>query len=165
MPTPPATSAAAAAAHAPRPMHFERPLRIRFSHCDPAGIVFFPQYLVLFNQLVEDWFDHGLGIGYAHMLGPRRIGLPIVRLECDFRAISRMGDDVQLGLWVERAGGKSLTLHMQCRAGAQLRVQARKVLVFTNLDTHQAIAIPEDVRAALQALPPTTAPIAPDAGV
>ena len=160
----PSANSATTATHAPRPMHFERPLRIRFSHCNPAGIVFFPQYLVLFNQLVEDWFDHGLGIGYAHMLGPSRIGLPIVRLECDFRAISRMGDDVQLGLWVERAGGKSLTLHMQCRAGAQLRVQARKVLVFTNLDTHQAIAIPEDVRAALQALPPVPMRPAPAAG-
>jgi acyl-CoA thioesterase FadM len=29
------------------PIVFERPVRIRFAHCDPAGIVFFPQYLVL----------------------------------------------------------------------------------------------------------------------
>ncbi|MDF6762844.1 acyl-CoA thioesterase, partial [Escherichia coli] len=36
--------------------HFERAARIRFAHCDPAGIVYFPQYLVLFNVLVEDWF-------------------------------------------------------------------------------------------------------------
>ncbi len=36
-------------------MTFERPVRIRFSHCDPAGIVFFPQYLVMTNDvLVED---------------------------------------------------------------------------------------------------------------
>ncbi len=38
---------------------FERPVRIRFSHCDPAGIVFFPQYLVMTNALVEDWFNEG----------------------------------------------------------------------------------------------------------
>lgn len=133
-------------------MHFERPVAIRFSHCDPAGIVFFPQYLVLFNQLVEDWFNDGLQIGYAQMLGPRRIGLPIVRLECDFRAISRMGDAVQMGLRVARVGGKSLQLQMQCRAGDELRVAARKVLVFTSLDNHQAIPIPPDVRAALNGM-------------
>ena len=35
------------------PRHdFERPRRIRFAHCDPAGIVFFPQYLVMLNNLV-----------------------------------------------------------------------------------------------------------------
>ena len=41
------------------PAVFEREALIRFSHCDPAGIVFFPQYLVMFNGLVEDWVDPG----------------------------------------------------------------------------------------------------------
>ena len=41
------------------------PLRIRFAHCDPAGIVFFPQYLVMLNGHVEDWFTDGLGLSYA----------------------------------------------------------------------------------------------------
>lgn len=35
------------------PMKFSRPHRIRFSECDPAGIVFYPQYFVLFNDLLE----------------------------------------------------------------------------------------------------------------
>lgn len=133
-------------------LHFTRDYRIRFSHCDPAGIVFFPQYLVLFNQLVEDWFTDGLGISYADLLGPRRIGLPIVRLECDFRAISRMGDTVAFGLAVERIGGRSLTLTLEARGSDALRVSSRQVLVFTSLDTHQAVSLPADVRAALSAL-------------
>ena len=45
---------------------FERELRIRFAHCDPAGIVFFPQYLVMVNNLVEDWVTDALGVPYAH---------------------------------------------------------------------------------------------------
>ena len=52
---------------------FDMPVRIRFSHCDPAGIVFFPQYLVLTNALVEDWFTECLHVDYAHMIGERRI--------------------------------------------------------------------------------------------
>ena len=31
-----------------------RERRIRFSDCDPAGIVFYPQYFVMFNGLVEE---------------------------------------------------------------------------------------------------------------
>jgi len=141
------------------PARFERPARIRFGHCDPAGIVFFPQYLVLFNGLVEDWFTDGLGISYANLLGPRRVGLPIVKLQCDFLAVSRMGDDVVLGLQVQRIGQSSLTLAVDCTAAApsggqgpqQVRVRAEKVLVFTSLETHRAIAIPADVRDALLA--------------
>jgi 4-hydroxybenzoyl-CoA thioesterase len=140
-------------AAAPPPVaRFERDYRIRFSHCDPAGIVFFPQYLVLFNQLVEDWFTEGLGISYARLLGPRRIGLPIVRLECDFRAIGRMGETLTFGLDVERVGGKSLTLALDASGDGGLRVASRQVLVFTDLDTHRAIGLPEDVRAALAAV-------------
>lgn len=131
------------------PARFERDYPIRFSHCDPAGIVYYPQYLVLFNHLVEDWFTEGLGVSYADMLGTRRIGLPIVRLECDFRAISRMGETLRFGLAVERAGGKSLTLALDARLGEAQRVAARQVLVFTSLETHNAIDIPADVRAAL----------------
>ena len=130
---------------------FERVYAIRFSHCDPAGIVFYPQYLVLFNHLVEDWFTEGLGVDSARMLGARRIGLPIVRLECDFRAISRMGDAVSFGLVAERVGGRSLTLALTARVADELRVAARQVLVFTDLDTHRAIDLPADVRAALAA--------------
>ncbi len=129
---------------------FERVYPIRFSHCDPAGIVFFPQYLVLFNHLLEDWFTHGLGIDYAELIGPRRVGTPTVRLECDFRAISRMGEDVAFSITPERVGGKSLTLAIEARRGDELRVGARQVLVFTSLDTHRAIDMPADVRAALQ---------------
>lgn len=128
---------------------FERIRRIRFSHCDPAGIVYFPQYLVLFNQLVEDWFTEGMGISYADMLGKRRLGLPIVRLECDFRAISCMGEALRFGVTIERIGGKSLTLSLDAVCDTQLRVASRQVLVFTDLETHRAVPIPDDVRAAL----------------
>ena len=129
---------------------FEVEEAIRFAHCDPAGIVFFPQYLVLLNMLNERWFDEGLGVPYAHYIGVRRLGLPTVRLECDFRAISRMGEDVTFSITPERVGGKSLTLAIEARHGDELRVRARQVLVFTSLDTHRAIDMPADVRAALQ---------------
>jgi 4-hydroxybenzoyl-CoA thioesterase len=134
--------------------HFERPLRIRFGHCDPAGIVYFPQYLVMLNGLLEDWFTDGLGVSYAELLGPRRVGTPTVRLECDFTAISRPGDEVRLCLRVERLGGSSMTLRFACLAGGEVRLSAQQVLVFTSLDTHRAIPIPADVRHAIESRHP-----------
>ena len=128
---------------------FERPLRIRFAHCDPAGIVFFPQYLVMINNLVEDWVGDALGVPYAELLGRRRTGMPTVSLHCEFTAISRMGDDVMLGLSVERIGTRSITLQIGCRCGDEQRFHMRQVLVFTDLDTHRAVDIPADLRAAI----------------
>lgn len=129
---------------------FEREVPIRFSHCDPAGIVFFPQYLVMLNNLVEDWFNEELRIAYAQLLGPRRVGLPTVSLACEFTAPSRMGETVALGLSIERLGGASLTLKLGCRLGDEARMSARQVIVATSLDVHRAIPLPHDVRAALE---------------
>jgi 4-hydroxybenzoyl-CoA thioesterase len=129
---------------------FERPLRIRFAHCDPAGIVFFPQYLVMINNLVEDWVSDALGVPYAELLGRRRTGMPTVSLQCEFTAISRMGDDVLLGLTVERLGTRSITLQIGCRCGDEQRFRMQQVLVFTSLDTHRAVDIPADLRAAIE---------------
>ena len=35
---------------------FTRSVPVRFSHCDPAGIVYFPHYFDMFNGLIEDWY-------------------------------------------------------------------------------------------------------------
>jgi len=138
-------------------LNFERERVVRFSDCDPAGIVFYPQYFVMFNGLVEDWFDDGLQIGYERLVAQRRIGLPTVRLEADFRGVSRFGDKVKLALAVERVGERSLTLQLQCLgAGGDLRMQMRQVLVTTSLASHQAIAIPSDLREALHRAPQAT---------
>jgi 4-hydroxybenzoyl-CoA thioesterase len=129
---------------------FQRTVRIRFAHCDPAGIVFFPQYLVMLNNLVEDFVTDALGVPYADLIGRRRTGLPTVGLQCEFTAVSRMGEDLTMGLSVERIGGRSITLRVGCRCGDERRMHARQVLVFTDLDTHRAIDIPGDLRAALE---------------
>jgi 4-hydroxybenzoyl-CoA thioesterase len=60
-----------------------------------------------------------------------------------------MGEDVMMGLSLEQVGTKSITLQHGCRRGDELRMRVRQVLVFTNLDTHRAIDIPADLRAAL----------------
>jgi 4-hydroxybenzoyl-CoA thioesterase len=130
---------------------FRSPRRIRFSDCDPAGIVFYPQYFVMFNGVMEDWVDGPLGIGFAELVSRRRIGLPTVRLEADFRAVSRFGDEVVLSLEVERLGGRSLTLGLRCEsAGGELRMAIRQVVVTTSLETHQAVEVPPDLRAAIE---------------
>jgi len=129
---------------------FEREVLVRFAHCDPAGIVYFPQYLVLFNGHVEDWFNEGLGIGYAHFIGERRCGLPMVKLDCEFKAPSRMGERLTLGLGVTKVGNSSISLQLSASAQGQLRVLSKQVLVTTSLDTNKSIPIPDDLRARLE---------------
>ncbi len=131
-------------------MRFVATRVVHFADCDPAGIVFFPQYLVMLNTLIEQWFDEGLRIPFANYIGTRRTGLPTVRLEVDFTAVSRHGDVLTQELAVARIGRSSLELRSAFKGGDELRLRARQVLVCTSLETHRTQAWPDDVRAALQ---------------
>ena len=122
---------------------------IRFHHCDPAAIVFYPQYFVLFHELVEDWFSTGLGIDYAKFVRDRGIGLPMVKVECEFLAPSHMGDTLTLELTVKRLGGSSIMLGVRGRVGERENVRATLLVVHSSVKELRAVPIPADLRAAM----------------
>ena len=98
-------------------MAFVSDKQIRFHHCDPAGIVFYPQYFVLINELVEDWFDRRLGIPFSDLHRDERLGVPMGRVECDFLAPSRIGDHLAFMLEVVHLGNASLRIAVTARSG------------------------------------------------
>jgi len=65
--------------------------------------------------------------------------------------VGSYGEEVTMGLSVEKLGTKSLTLQLGCRHGDEQRMSARQVLVFTSLDTHLAVPVPADLRRAIEA--------------
>lgn len=132
-----------------QPSHhrFEREVMVRFAHCDPAGMVFYPQYLVILNGLVEDWMRDALGFPYAELVQRDRIGLPSVSLACEFLAPSLLGDALILGLSVERLGRSSIQLALGARSGDCIRMRMRQSIVVTSLETHRPIELPDSMRA------------------
>ncbi|ASR88020.1 acyl-CoA thioesterase [Alcaligenes aquatilis] len=130
---------------------YEQEHRIRFSECDPAGIVFYPQYFVMFNDLMEAWIDSMTPEGFHNMIASKRVGMPSVHIEAEFKSISRMGDDVVMSLGVERIGNSSLTLLLRCIGkDGVLRMQVRQTVVTTSLETHLGISIPDFLRNPMQ---------------
>ena len=125
--------------------------RIRFSECDPAGIVFYPQYFILFNDLLEEWIDSFLPGGFNGLIAEHKVGLPTVNLQANFRSISQMGDDVFLKIGVKKIGSRSLQLVWQCVGqDGVLRMEVEQVIVTTSLVTHAAIEVPEFLRTPMQ---------------
>lgn len=126
-------------------------LRVRFSHCDPAGIVYYARYFDMLNGVVEDWFEEALGLSYADFIGPRRVGLGYARAEADFSRPAFMGDDLVFVVLAARIGGASLALDIHGYRGEEPILTAQPVIVTTSLVEHRAIPIPDDLRAALEA--------------
>lgn len=129
---------------------FSVTLPIRFSQCDAAGIVYFPNYFDLVHACLEDWYEQVLGFGFTKLVGSGH-GAPIVHAECDFSAPSRMGDRVQLTLLVERLGGASVTYRFIGHADGFERFNAKIVTAFMALATGKAVPILPEIRARIEA--------------
>ncbi|MCE9570602.1 MAG: acyl-CoA thioesterase [Rhodocyclales bacterium] len=129
---------------------FECDKLIRFHHCDPAGIVFYPQYFVLFNELVEDWFNQGLAIDFARLHVEDGIGIPMGSIECKFLSPSKVGETLRLSLSINRIGKSSLQLNVTGKSGGETRVQATLTVVQASLKTRRSLPFPDDMRARLE---------------
>lgn len=128
-------------------MEFQRRKRIRFHHCDPAGIVFYPQYLVLCNEVVEDWFEDGLGVSFFRLHNELRRAVPMRRLEADFLAPSVHGEALDFSLTVEKVGASSLVLSIRAEKGGKRRFSSRQTVAWAALDgAPRAVAIDDEWR-------------------
>ncbi len=134
---------------APSERAWRTTIPIRFSHCDPAGIVYFARYFDLLNGVVEDWFCQELQIDYHEMIGRRRVGLGYVSANAEFARPSFMGDQLEFAVVIHRIGRSSLTIHIHAFRGSEPVLVARLVIVTTSLEIHRSIPLPDDLHAAL----------------
>jgi 4-hydroxybenzoyl-CoA thioesterase len=125
---------------------------VRFAHCDPAGIVFYPRFLEMFNALVEDWCLDELQVSFADIHDARGWGLPTVHLEVDYLAYCRLGEVLSATLVVRNIGRTSLTLEIVLTGpDGTDRVRGRVVLVLTDAATKRSFPIPPDLRERMSA--------------
>ncbi len=132
-------------------MQFLNPKLIRFRHCDPAGIVYYPRYYELLHETQEDFLAH---IGFhEHILIASGQGVPIVNMQTDFVGMSRHGDRVVVALDLWKLGNASIGMRYVVHSAgdeADVRLKARSVVVLSGTGAHaQAIRIPQGMRDAL----------------
>lgn len=129
-------------------MGFVFPQKVLFKHCDPAGIVFYPRYFEMLNDAIEAMFDQALDWSFAQMHPAH--GIPTATVTMDFKAPSRLGDDLVLHVAIRKLGRSSMTLQTVALAGTQVRFVADQVLVC--VEDGRPMPWPPSVRALAQAL-------------
>ena len=128
-------------------MSFTKSTLIRFRHCDPAGIVFYPRYFEMLNDLVEDWFQ-SMDWDFASLHSEKQQGIPTVKIETEFLAASRLGDVLELRLELLKLGNSSFELAYVASCNGELRLQAKANLVYISNDGQQikSLPIPDKLR-------------------
>jgi len=85
---------------------FTKQEKIRFKHIDYAGIVFYPRFLEMLNDLVEDWFEEALERPFSKMHETN--GIPTVDLKVQFKNAARIGEILTKKLWVKELKTSSI---------------------------------------------------------
>ena len=135
-------------------MKFTTQKLVRFHHCDPAGIVFYPQFYYLLHEVQDDFLAH---IGFPeHGLIAGGHGMPIVDMKTEFLGMCRNGDELTMTLELTRIGGASLRMHYEIHALTQagcastaIKLRAYGVVVYSTVPQGKPLPIPDELRAAL----------------
>jgi 4-hydroxybenzoyl-CoA thioesterase len=119
---------------------------VRFGHCDPAGLIFYPRYFDLIHEAKEDWFGDALGWSFSRMIHELKLGFPIVRLASEFHSPSRLGEDLTITLTVPQLGRSSLAIDYAVSCGDEARADMRTVVVQVDLADGRPRSITGELR-------------------
>lgn len=84
-------------------------LQVEWGHCDPAGIVFYPNFFTWFDQGAHHLFD-AAGANIGRLMEEHGGILPIVDAQARFLSPSRYGDMIQITSWVSEWKEKRLVV-------------------------------------------------------
>lgn len=129
---------------------WSRTVTIHFGQCDPAGIVYTPNFFDIFNTVIEDWFSEHLGIDYHGIIRDRRIGMGYAQAGSNFFIPVKMSEKLDIFVIVKRLGNASYTLNLHAMKAGKEAVRGEFVAVTTSLETHRPVPIPDDLKGALQ---------------
>ncbi|EPC01854.1 hypothetical protein L861_19580 [Litchfieldella anticariensis FP35 = DSM 16096] len=120
--------------------------KVRFQHCDPAAIVFYPRYFEMINSVIEDYFAEVVEVDFRAMHVERHVGVPTVSIETHFHAPSHLGDELEFSLEPTAVGTTSLTLSIRACCGDEARLSCQSTLVFVDMDSGRPIPWPDAMR-------------------
>lgn len=120
---------------------------IRFSHCDPAGVLYFPHLFDFVNAAMEDWFAQRLGLPFHVLHLELRRGNPVLRTRCEFVAPCRFGETLALDLEPLAVGRSSIEARLSGSVAGAPRLRVRHKTALMSLQTMRAVELPEELRA------------------
>lgn len=124
---------------------FTTTILVRFGDLDPAGIAYYPNLVNFLHVAFEDFFAGHLGRPYPEVYR-EGIGFPTVRVDMEFLSPVRYGDQVQVGVAVERVGRSSVQLRYEGSVGGRAVFRARHTAVTVDMKTFTPTPVPDWLR-------------------
>ena len=133
-------------------------VRVEFGDCDPAGIVFFPNFSRWMDAASLAFFMQSGLPPWRELVKTRGIvGTPLLEIHTRFVKAATYGEELLISTHVEEWRAKTFTqVHRVTRAGAdgsdELICEGRETRAFVCRDAEdpdrlRAMPVPEDIRA------------------
>lgn len=126
---------------------------VHFGDCDPAGIVFFPNFSKWMDQASMAFFV-ACGVPPWRELARTRgiIGTPVLEIQTRYARAATYGEQLQVHTTVESWAAKTFTHRHQVRRGDDLICEGTEVRAFVVRDPSdpgriKAVPIPADIQA------------------
>ena len=133
---------------------FTLDITIDWADCDPAGIVFYPQFFRMMNTATHEMFGKA-GLPFHEMVQRYgTAGVPMLDVQATFRSPARYGDRVHIESEVAEWRDKTFIVRHVMRLGARVVLEAREVRVWAIEDKAapngmRAVPIPAEIKAML----------------
>ena len=119
---------------------------VRFRDLDPMGHVNNAVFLTYIESARAAFLQH---LGAVQTL--EDLAIIVARVEIDFRAPVRFGDEVEVTVRATRFGEKSFDLEHELRVGDTVVAEAKTVLVTYDYERREPVSIPDEWREKLAA--------------
>lgn len=131
-------------------MNFEVLDRVRWSDCDPMGIIYYGAYIRLF-QVAEEEMWRACGLPYALLREEKGVWIPRKAIAAVFHSPAQIDEQVAVQAHFSKLGRSSITMQFEVyRASDRVhRASGTLTVVAVDKPTMKSKPIPDEVRKAL----------------
>jgi acyl-CoA thioester hydrolase len=130
---------------------FRHRLRVRWSECDPQGVVFYPHYLAYLDDTLTELWREAAG-SYTQMAREHGLETVVAEAGMSYRASARFDEELEIAATITRLGSTSITTAFEIErlADGTLLTEAELRHVFVDAGDFAKREIPHPVRSALE---------------
>ena len=131
-------------------MKFEVMERVRWSDCDPFGIIYYGAYVRLFQVAEEEMF-RAAGLPYETLRGQKAVWIPRKAFSAEFHSPAQIDEQVVVEVHFSRIGKTAMTMQFEVyRAIDRVhRASGSLTVVCVDKPSMKPQPIPDEVRAKL----------------
>lgn len=102
------------------------PVRVEFGHCDPAGIVWYPNFYEWFDAATHRLAERA-GVGLHALRAQGWLGLPLMQTGASYHRPVRFGEDVEVHSTIAGFERRSFRVEHRVLCAGELRLEGFEV--------------------------------------